>query len=100
MDMCDMYVWLHKHARLRGLGACSPRKFLEIRCSEMASEAILGQSQSRSSYMARRVLYPCNFWLSMYAFAKPAEIEFLREKVLRLGRTAGGTRRISRARLN
>ena len=25
-----------------GLGACSPRKFLEIRCSEIASEAIFG----------------------------------------------------------
>ena len=53
---------LQKHARLEGsgvalfpasglgtrlgLGACSPRKLLEIRCSEIASEAILGQKQS------------------------------------------------------
>ena len=32
---------------LGGLGACSPRKFLEIRCSEIASVAVLGQKQSR-----------------------------------------------------
>ena len=31
---------------------------LEIGCSEIASEAILGQKQGRSSYMARGVLYP------------------------------------------
>ena len=36
----------------------SPRKFLEIRHSEIASEAILGQKQNHSSYMARRVLHP------------------------------------------
>ena len=33
-------------------------KCLEIRCSEIASEAILGQKQSCSSYMARGVLHP------------------------------------------
>ena len=37
--MSDVYVCMH--GRLGGLGACSPRKFLEIRCSEIASEAIL-----------------------------------------------------------
>ena len=35
-----------------------PSKILEIRCSEIAFEAILGQKQSRSSYMARGVLHP------------------------------------------
>ena len=58
----------------------------EIKCSEIGSEAILGQKQSRTSsisHMARRVLLS-NFWLSMYAFAKPADIEFPRGKVLRL----------------
>ena len=30
----------------------------KIRCSEIASEAILGQKQSCSSYMAHRVLHP------------------------------------------
>ena len=54
-------------------------KFLEIRCSEIASEAILGQKQSRSSYMAR-----ASFWLSMYAFAMPVDIKFQQEKVLSL----------------
>ena len=42
---------------LVGVGGCSSRKS-EIRCSEITSEAILGQKQSRSSYMAHRVLHP------------------------------------------
>ena len=56
-----------------GLEACSPRKFLE----SGYSEAILGQKQSLSSYMACKVLHPCNFALHVhiYAFAKPADIE-------------------------
>ena len=33
-----------------GLEGCFPRIFLEIRCSEIASGAIFGQKQSRSSY--------------------------------------------------
>ena len=48
-----------KHARLGGVwGHVPPSNFLEIRCSEIVSEAILGQKQSRSSYMARGVLHP------------------------------------------
>ena len=39
-----------------------PQKILEIRCSEIASVAILGQKQSRSSYMAHRVA----IWLAEY----------------------------------
>ena len=78
---------MYNQARVGGLdlGAYSPWNFLEIRCPEIASDAILGQKQHRSSsvrYMARGVLYPINFWLSMYAFAKPADIKFPREKVL------------------
>ena len=34
-----------------------PSKILEIRCSEIVSEAILGQKQSRS-YMGRVILHP------------------------------------------
>ena len=49
--MSDLYVCMHKYARLGGLGACFPRKFLEVRSSEIASEAILGQEQSHNSYM-------------------------------------------------
>ena len=49
---------LHKHTRLGGSGACSPRKFLEIRCPEIVSEAILGQKHSHTSYLARGVLHP------------------------------------------
>ena len=52
-------VCMYKQAcKTRGLGACSPRKFLEIRCSEIASEAILGRKQSHCSYMAHGVLHP------------------------------------------
>ena len=56
--MSVIYVYMHKHARLGSLGACSPRKFFKIRCSEIASGAILGQKQSQSSYMAGGVLHP------------------------------------------
>ena len=37
------FVFIHKHARLGGLGACSPGPSKLV-----ASEAILGQKQSRS----------------------------------------------------
>ena len=47
--MLDVYVHIHKHARLGGSGGMSPQKIFEIRCSEIASEATLGQKQSRSS---------------------------------------------------
>ena len=86
---------LHKHARVGGLVVCSPRKFLEIRRSEIASEAILGQKQSRSSYNTPRAMLhgsrsiASNFWLSVYAFAKPADFEFSRERVLRLASLEG-----------
>ena len=44
--MCVVYVYIHKHARLGESGGMLPQKFFEIRCSEIASEAILGQRQS------------------------------------------------------
>ena len=31
---------MHKHTRLGGPGTCFPKNFFEIRCSEIASEAI------------------------------------------------------------
>ena len=55
-----------------------PRKFLEIRYSEIASGAIFGQKQSRSSY------YFIQFLAVLHVFAKPADFKFQREKVLRL----------------
>ena len=55
--MSDVYD-CHKHGRVGSLGACSNRKILEIRCSEVTSEANFGQKQTRSSYMARGVLHP------------------------------------------
>ena len=47
----------------------------EIFRNEVASGAIFGQKQSRSSYQFLAVLH---------AFAKPADLKFPREKVLRL----------------
>ena len=70
---------LHKHARVGGYAP--PGNFLEIRCSEVASEAILGQKQSCSSYVVCRVLHP--ILASMFAFAKPPDFKFSR-RVLRL----------------
>ena len=60
----------HKDARLGGLGTCAPRKILEIRCSEIASEAILGQKRSRSNYMDRGVLHPIFGWSRMYLLSQ------------------------------
>ena len=61
--MCDVYVYMHKHVRLGGSEGMLPQGiffffFFEIRCSEINSEAILGQKQSRRSYMARGALHP------------------------------------------
>ena len=58
-------------------------KCLEIRCSEIASEAVLGQKQSRSATWLTEYI-ASNFWLTTYAFAKPADFKFPKEKVLRL----------------
>ena len=85
--MSDLCVCVHKHARLGGMGACSPRK---IRCSEIVSEAILEQKQSHISYTACRLSISSNFWLSMHAFPKAADFKFPQEKVYtKFGRTAG-----------
>ena len=63
--MC-MYAYISKG----GSGGCSPRKFLEIRCSEIASGAIFGQKQSRGSY------YFIQFLAVLHVFAKPADFKF------------------------
>ena len=65
--MC-MYACI-KHARLVGSGGMLTQEIFEIRCSEIASEVVLGQKQSRSSCMARGVLHsifgrPCMDLLS------------------------------------
>ena len=72
---CMMCMYACKHGRLGGSGAC-----LEIRCSEIASEVILGQKQIRivAAWLADYCIY------SIYLFAKPADIKFPRKIVLRL----------------
>ena len=52
------YKYMQDYARLARSGGMPPKTFLEIRCSEIASEAILGQNQSCGSYMAHEVLHP------------------------------------------
>ena len=40
------FVCVRKHTNARGgLGVCSPRKILQIRCSEIASEATFGPNR-------------------------------------------------------
>ena len=71
--------------------ACSPRKVLEIRCSEITSEAILGQKQSRSSsvrYMACGVLYPIFGCPCMYLLSHQIS---MREGTM-VDRTTGGVK--------
>ena len=55
----------------------------EIRCSEIASEAILGQKLSRSSYMARGVLHPI-FWLSIACGVADGDREYICQKSIQL----------------
>ena len=69
--MC-MYAYISKQAgKTRGgLGGCSPKKFLEIRCSEVASGGIFGQKQS---VLATKFV---QFLAVLHAFAKPAGFKF------------------------
>ena len=78
--MPDVYVCIYKQASMQdyGVWGCSHRKYLEIRCSEIASGAIFGQKKSLSSY------YFIQFLAVIHAFAKPADFKFPQEKVLKL----------------
>ena len=46
----DVHTYECINMRLGGPGGMLPQKILEIRCSETASEAILGQKQSQSNF--------------------------------------------------
>ena len=82
MSNVYVYAYISKQAhKTRGVWGDLPQEFfLEItnRCSEIASGAIFGQMQSRSSY------YFIQFLAVLHAFAKPADFKFPRQKVLRL----------------
>ena len=59
--------------------ACSHRKiFFKLKCSEIPSEAILGQKQSHSRYMDHNVLHP------IYVFSKQLTLSSAQEEVLQL----------------
>ena len=77
-------VCMHKHARLGGVGTCFPRKILEMRCSEIASEAIWDKTRA---VVATWLMKYCIQFLPVHICIcyKPADFEFPREKVLRLG---------------
>ena len=57
----------------------------------------MGQKQSRVLHGSRSIA--SNFWLS-YAFAKPADFEFPREKELRFCRTVGAMTSLDRELVN
>ena len=80
--MSDVYVCIYKQASSQDYGVweCSPRKCLESRYSGIASGAIFGQKKSLSSY------YFIQFSAVLHAFAKPADLKFPREKVLKLAK--------------
>ena len=70
-----MGLWINMNNK-RGLRKCSPGKFFEIRCSEIASETIWGRTRAITAA-----------WLIVYCIeflSKPADIKFLQEKVLGL----------------
>ena len=59
--MSDVHVCMFKHTKQGGSEGMLHQKIGKnqmLRCSEIASEAILGQKQSCSSYVVCRVLHP------------------------------------------
>ena len=78
---------MHAYARLKGSGCMLPQ---ELRCSVIASEAILGQKQSRSSYTGRGVLHPI-FGCPCVHFLSQQTSDFLEISTeSKVGRTTGG----------
>ena len=64
---------MHKHATLGECGGMLP---VEITCSEIASEAIWDKSRAVVAVWLHPI-FSCP-----YAFAKPGDVQFPREKVL------------------
>ena len=67
-----VYVHIYKHAKNEGRSGGMLLQALKIRCSEIASQTIVGQKQSHNSYMAYRILLPLFGCTYTHAFAKPA----------------------------
>ena len=60
MSDIDVYVCIYNHAKVGGVWGHAPplpRKVLEIKCPEIASETILGENQSHIIYMVCRVVH-------------------------------------------
>ena len=58
--MSNVYICIYKQASMQdyGVWGCSPRKFLEIKCSEIASGAILDKRRALVATISS------NVWLS------------------------------------
>ena len=68
---------MHKHATLGECGGMLP---VELHALRLLPFGHLGQKHSCSSCMAHRALHP--IFSCPYAFAKPGDVQFPREKVL------------------
>ena len=79
-----------------GLGAGSPRKFLENRCSEIASKATSGQKQSRSSY-TWFVQYCIQLLALLVCICQQAHFTGISKREgTKVGRTVGGVTSLRR----
>ena len=82
----DVYVCMHKHPRLGDLGACSPRKFFEIRCSEIGLRPFWDRSRAVGATLLAE--YSIQFWLSVYLLLSQ---QFPQKKIYTMaGRIASG----------
>ena len=81
--MSDVYVYVHKRSRLGGSGGMVPQKiFLKLDALRLLLRPFWDRSRAVVAIHGSRSI-ASNFWLSMYAFGKPADFEFPRAKVLR-----------------
>ena len=78
-----VYVWMYNQARLEGSGGMLPQQIF----SKLEALRVLLRpfwDRSRAVVAVYATCPVSNYWLSMYAFAKPADIKSPQEKVLRL----------------
>ena len=74
---------MHKHDRLGGLGACSPMEFLKLDALGLLLRPFWDRSKA---VVATWLMEHCIQFLAVhiYEFAIPADLEFPRQKVIRL----------------
>ena len=82
---------MHMHISMQNLGGSGgilPQDVFRMKCSEIASEVILGQRHSHSSYMACGVLHPI-FGCPCIHLLSQLILNF-HERRYKVDRTAGG----------